>query len=375
MERQQADQMEAMEAIFGPIRQWLSGQGMSSLMGGRNPFSQDPNPQMERAYLDHVNTLRGLQGGYNQAYGNLGGMGMDLMNQAGAGGNRPDAPGLMNMPNAPDLSYRLADMAMPQAQEAFNPHLNTAAMQALAGQGQQARNAITETSPMRGGQMASALNQASNQEAMSKAALTYQAGQEARNNALKTAVGMVAPQIDIFNTQSGNEIAQGAQNQQAFGTMANMYGMDRQANNQLALASMPWIEQGQLGPLNQTRDLSQDIMGLISGLYGGAEESGINRALGLLGGSSFPNAGAIMGQGSQLAALEAQRRATNASAKGSKKGSIGSGIGSLIGMYFGGPMGAALGGKAGGSLMGSGTASGPSSGQGGANPIGGWRRY
>ena len=364
MEKQQADQMRAMEQIFGPIRSWMSGQGMSSLMGGRNPFTQDPNPQMEQAYLDHINTLRGLQGGYNQAYGNLGDLGGQLLGgamgalQPGGGPGQPGAPGLgrfnqgMEQFMGPMQGARNAIIggALPQALEAFNPHLNTAAIQALAGQGQQARNAITETSPMRGGQMASALNQSTNQEAMAKAALTYQAGQEARQNALGT-LGPAAMSDQVMRGLS----AQIAPPLDIFGKQAQMYGVDKAAEDarmgrlsQLGIAGMPWIEQGQTGPLNMTRDLSQDIMGLISGLYGGAEESGRNRALELLGGSSFPSASSLGGQGSQLAAIEQQRRAANAQAKGSKKGGIGSGLGSLAGMFVGGPLGSALGNRLGG---------------------------
>ena len=338
MEKFQVEQLRGMEQLFGPIRQWMTGQGMSSLMGGRNPFSQAPNPQAERATLDHIDTLRGLQGGYNQAYGNLGGLGMEMLQDArfGRGGGQ-------TMPNAPDLDAfmggsnqligpllnarnQIIGGALPQALEAFNPHLDTATMQALAGQGQQARDAATEKSPMRGGQLASALNDIGSQEAMAKAALTYQAGQEARQNALQTLgpqamgpqlmntmSGQIAPQLDIYKTQAG------------------LYDAAQNRSGSLGLASMPWVREGQLGPLDTTRDLSSDVMGLISALYGGAEDQGVTRALSLLGGSAFPNAGQMMSGGNALSALAAQRQAANAQAKGSKKGDIGGGLGSLAG--------------------------------------------
>ena len=402
LEKQQVSQLSEMERLFGPVRQWMTGQGMGSLMGGRNPFSQSPNPWAERSTLDHVNTLRGLQGAYNDAYGNLGGLGGQLLGgamQASTMGGpnlpQPGSPELgrfqggMDQLIGPLLGARnsIIGGALPQALEAFNPHLNTAAMQALAGQGQQARASINEKSPMRGGQLASALNDAYSQEAMAKSALTYQAGQEARNNALMTlgpeAMGSqlgqlesnrFAPEMDIFRTNAGMW-------GQQYGTDASLQNANAQRMTQLGMAGMPWIEQGQLGPLGTTRDLSADVMGLISGLYGGAEDQGINRALALLGGSAFPNANAQMGQGANLAAMEAQRRSANAQAKGSKKGGIGSGLGTLAGAYFGGPMGASLGGKLGGAAGGGGSMNGllsmggPSSGQGGASPLGGWRMY
>jgi len=592
LEKQQAAQLAAMEELFAPIRAWMAQQGMASLQGGRDPFSQQPNPQMEKAYLDHIGVLRGLQGGYGQAYGNLGNLGMDLLMRALNGGNAPQAPGQMNMPRAPgqinfprapgqinmprapgqinfpqapgqinmprapgQINFPQApgqinmprapgqmpipqapgpmnmprapgpmDMpqapslggfqnqsdqligpllgarnqiigaGLPQALEAFNPQLNTAAMQAIAGQGQQARNAIAETSPMRGGQMASALNQSSSEQAMAQAALTFQAGQEARNNALRTIgpeamgsqamntlLGQLAPQLDIYKTKGQLETAQGqlnqqaygtqaglsaaqgqqnqdayrsliqmvlgqgAQNQQAYGTQAQLslgqgalnqdafqsliqaalgqgaqnqqaYGTQAQLslgqgalnqdafqsliqaalgqgaqnqdafrtlmqgtlgqgsqnqdafrtlaqmfegqqgrNTQLGLATLPWIEQGQLGLLNQTRDLSSDIMSLISQLYGGAEERGQNRALGLLGGSAFPNANALLSQGSQLAQLEQARRNANAQTAGGKKGGVGSILGTIVGMALG-PAGAAAGGMLGSMFDGGGRA-------------------
>ena len=538
LEKQQAAQLAAMEELFAPIRAWMAQQGMASLQGGRDPFSQQPNPQMEKAYLDHIGVLRGLQGGYGQAYGNLGNLGMDLLMRALNGGNAPQAPGQMNMPRAPgqinfprapgqinmprapgQINFPQApgqinmprapgqmpipqapgpmnmprapgpmDMpqapslggfqnqsdqligpllgarnqiigaGLPQALEAFNPQLNTAAMQAIAGQGQQARNAIAETSPMRGGQMASALNQSSSEQAMAQAALTFQAGQEARNNALRTIgpeamgsqamntlLGQLAPQLDIYKTKGQLETAQGQLNQQAYGTQAGLsaaqgqqnqdayrsliqmvlgqgaqnqqaYGTQAQLslgqgalnqdafqsliqaalgqgaqnqdafrtlmqgtlgqgsqnqdafrtlaqmfegqqgrNTQLGLATLPWIEQGQLGLLNQTRDLSSDIMSLISQLYGGAEERGQNRALGLLGGSAFPNANALLSQGSQLAQLEQARRNANAQTAGGKKGGVGSILGTIVGMALG-PAGAAAGGMLGSMFDGGGRA-------------------
>ncbi len=381
LEKQQVGQLNAMEQLFGPVRQWMTGQGMGSLMGGRNPFSQSPNPWAERSTLDHVGTLRGLQGAYGDAYSNLGGLGGQLLGnamQASTMGG-PNLP----QPNSPELGRFQGGMdqligpllgarnsiiggALPQALEAFNPHLDTATMQALAGQGAQARAQATEKSAMRGGQLASTLNDIGSQEAMAKSALTYQAGQEARNNALQTLgpaamggqlgqleAGRFAPELDIFKTNAGMW-------GQQYGTDAQLQNANAQRMTQLGMAGMPWIEQGQLGPANSTRDLSADVMGLISGLYGGAEDQGVNRALALLGGSAFPQANAQMGQGANLAAMEAQRRSANAQSKGSKKGGIGSGLGTQAGAYFGGPMGASLGGKLGGSIGGGGTQSGNS---------------
>ncbi len=214
---------------------------------------------------------------------------------------------------------------------------------------------------------------------MAKSALTYQAGQEARNNALRTigpeAMGgqlgqlesnRFGPEMDIFKTNAGMW-------GQQYGTDASLQNANAQRMTQLGMAGMPWIEQGQLGPANSTRDLSADVMGLISGLYGGAEDQGINRALALLGGSAFPQAQSLMQQGGNLAAMEAQRRSANAQAKGDKKGGVGGGLAALApiaGSFFG-PAGKAAGSALGGLL----SMGGQSSGQGGASPLGGWRAY